>query len=251
MNSNRLLHTQALYLAFLLTLQTSDATSAPPDNLRVMTDFDRKEILVSGSNLGEGPNILLYDTFDTSSSVAGEQLPKKASLIGEWTEFNQYYLPMFSDYGRSGSHSFEAFDGETQETRILHLRFDGTQEVFVSYWVYLQGPDYFPGDFTSAPRTFSDDSSFKMLWLFDSDVRGYSSDVSLPTHVGGGRFHLSGNDGNLVTKIGNNWWSWDHWMRLSFWVKADPENPTAPGIIHFDTLSKDKGYQYWFCEKRN
>ena len=32
-------------------------------------------------------------------------------------------------------------------------------------------------------------------------------------------------------------------MRLSFWLKADPQNPTAPGVIHFDTLSQDKGHE--------
>jgi hypothetical protein len=31
-------------------------------------------------------------------------------------------------------------------------------------------------------------------------------------------------------------------MRLSFWLKADAEKPTESGVIHFDTLSKDKGH---------
>lgn len=215
---------------------------------QVKTDFQKKEVMISGSNFGSGPNVILYDTFDSNVSQAGTPLPKTASQIGTWSEFDQTDIPVFFGLGRSGSNSFKAYDGPTQKNHSISLKFDGTQEFFVSYWVYLEGPDLFPGfhDAFGVPprtRTFPPDSSFKMLWVFDTDVRGDSSDVVLPTHIGGGQFYLAGNDTNLVTGVGNEWWSWDHWMRLSFWLKADPENPTVSGTIHFDTLSQDKGLE--------
>jgi hypothetical protein len=47
----------------------------------------------------------------------------------------------------------------------------------------------------------------------------------------------------MVTGVGNDWWSWDNWMRLSFWLKANPDDPTLPGTVTFETLSLDKGYE--------
>lgn len=228
--------------ALLTVFHVGSAIAAAPTISRISTDFERNEISISGVGFGSGPNVLLYDTFESPGAATGAVITLAASEEGAWTEFNQYYLPTYAGSGRSGSQSVKVFDGATQNTNQLRLRFDGIQEFFVSYWVYLDGPKYFPGDLVSSPRTFSEDSSFKMLWVFDTDVKGNSSDVVLPTHVGGGRFYLAGNDTNLVTGLSNDWWSWDQWMRVSFWLKANPENPTNPGTIHFDTLSADKGY---------
>jgi|TARA_Y100001001_G_C7980825_1_gene299305 hypothetical protein len=228
--------------ALLTVFHVGSAIAAAPTISRISTDFERNEISISGVGFGSGPNVLLYDTFESPGAATGAVITLAASEEGAWTEFNQYYLPTYAGSGRSGSQSVKVFDGATQNTNQLRLRFDGIQEFFVSYWVYLEGPKYFPGDLVSSPRTFSEDSSFKMLWVFDTDVKGNSSDVVLPTHVGGGRFYLAGNDTNLVTGLSNDWWSWDQWMRVSFWLKANPENPTNPGTIHFDTLSADKGY---------
>ncbi len=228
---------------FLAIIFVGEVNAETPTVTRLTTDSATQTVSISGNGFGPGPKILLYDTFDSEVDIPGDLISLAASQGGSWTEINEYNPPTYANIGRSGSKSVKVFNGATQKTNQIRLKFEGTQEFFVSYWVYLDGPDYFPGDFISGPKTFSKDSSFKMLWVFDKDVKGDSSDVVLPTHVGGGRFYLAGNDANLVTNVGNDWWSWDHWMRLSFWVKANPTDPTAPGIIEFDTLSLDKGYK--------
>lgn len=240
---NRTLASSTAWLFSLLAaLDATTSVATEPEILTIQTDFDRSSLSISGNGFGDGPKVIVYDTFDSNDRIAGEPVQLSASQIGSWTEIHEFNIPTYSNVSRSGNNSAKIFDGETQKTNQFRLKFDGTKEFYVSYWVYLEGPKYFPGDRVHAPRTFAEDSSFKMLWVFDTDVRGDSSDVVLPTHVGGGRFYLAGNDANLVTNVGNEWWSWDHWMRISVWLKANPNNPTEPGVIHFDTLSEDKGH---------
>ncbi|WP_375192841.1 hypothetical protein [Marinobacter sp.] len=207
----------------------------------VSVNIESRTISITGSNFGLGPNQVLYDSFENPGALAGEPISLNASITGNWSWIHNYYTPTYASKGKSGNSSVVAVASTGMQQ--LQKKFDGTQEVFVSYSVLLDG-EYFPGDKVYAPRTFSEDSSYKMLWLFDQDVGGDSSDVCLPTHVGSkGKFYIAGNDYNMVYDVGNEWWSWDNWMRITFWLKANPEDPTAPGKVMFETLSADKGYK--------
>jgi hypothetical protein len=122
----------------------------------------------------------------------------------------------------------------------------GIQEIFISYWVRLPDGQIFPGaKWTRGKKlkTFSKDSSWKFVWLSDRDTGGNSSDGCLPTHIGSGTFYLAGNDFNLDTNIGKKetWWSWNSWMRISIWLRANPVNPVLDGDVLFQTISAEKG----------
>lgn len=206
----------------------------------VSVDFETGTINIFGNDFGNAPNLLIYDTFENKDALPESKITLQAAVEGSWTWMNEFYSPTYASKGRSGSRSVVAVSHEGMQQFRKDL--GAVQEIYFSYWVRLDG-DFFPGDRVSGPRTFSEDSSFKMVWLWDQDFGGKSSDVCLPTHVGGGRFYLAGNDFNMVTGVGNDWWSWDNWMRLSFWLKANPDDPTLPGTVTFETLSLDKGYE--------
>lgn len=201
-------------------------------------------ITVQGTSFGQAPNVILFDTFDNDQAAQDSTVLMAADQIGSWTTTNQFHPTSYSNNSRSGGFSAKVFSGKANSMQQLQLQIPQTQEIYVSYWVRLDGSSYFPGDLVTAARTFSDDSSFKFLWLFDQDVQGKSSDVVLPSHVGKGNFYLAGNDFNMVTNIGNEWWSWDSWMKMSFWLKANPTDPTASGTVYFDTVSSEHGYKH-------
>lgn len=206
----------------------------------VIVNNQENTIEINGSGFESGPNIVLYDDFENPTSIAGQVISTSAAIKGNWTELNKYYTPSYSSTAHSGDRSVVVFDGPKNIMQQLRKTIDPSQELFVSFWVFLDG-NYFPGDNVTGPYMFPSDSAFKMLWVYDQDWLGKSSDVVLPTYVGNGKFYLSGNDFNLVTDVGNEWWSWTKWMRLSFWLKANPIDPTENGTVYFDTLSEDKG----------
>lgn len=229
---------QRTSLMMLLAFSLSNSAQAVEiEALRI--EPAAKTIYISGMNFGQGPNIQIFDTFENPDRAVDSPISLNASVIGNWSSLNPNYTPTYGDVARTGQKSVVAVSSTGMQQFRKEL--GAIQEIFVSYWMRLDG-DYFPGDLVSGPRSFSDDSSFKFAWLYDTDVKGQSADVCLPTHVGRGNFYIAGNSSNLVTGIGNDWWSWDNWMRISFWIKANESNPIQPGTVFFETVSADKGY---------
>lgn len=233
---------------FSLTFTVS-ADALTVDNVQ-LSDNGRS-IIIEGAGFGDGPEVAVYDTFDPpgiadagsyvkAGLIAGSAIDERASELGSWKMGS--YPGRYDTDAYSGSYSARLYKGNIGMQQIK-TKFAPSQEVYISYWVKLSGGETFPGDHVDGERQFSKDSSWKFSWLIDKDYHGKSSDVCLPTHVGGGTFYLGGNGGNLVTSVGNEWWSWSHWMRISFWLKANELDPTAPGRIDFITRSQDKGYK--------
>jgi hypothetical protein len=178
-------------------------------------------ITVTGSGFGsQGPNVVMFDDFESSS-------PFK---IGRWNG-----TPVSYNGGRSGSKS-ELVDSNAP---VLTAGFGGSySEALISYWVRLTTPR-FPGD-TTADYQFSSNSSWKFVWLMDGN--GYHNDglydLCLPTHAGAsGNFMLAGNDFNYK-QIGNDWWSWTNWMRITVWIR---DNSSNAGF--FETFSNEKHFK--------
>ncbi|WP_129645569.1 hypothetical protein [Peristeroidobacter agariperforans] len=116
-------------------------------------------------------------------------------------------------------------------------------EVFYSFWVRIPDGGFFPGRDVTGPKMFSSDSSWKFTWLMDgSDA--YNSDgfdMCFPTHTGRGSFQVAGNDYNFLS-LGNDWWSWNSWMRVSVWVRGGSSLPTSSSSTgFFQTVSQEKG----------
>jgi len=206
------------------------------------TSYDQSAntVTIIGSGFGAGPKVELYDDFEASTARVGEDIPLSASPIGSWTSANQYYRADYTATARSGKFGFRAWSHEKGQPQPLTKKFPATQEVFLSYWVKLNG-DYFPGDNVPGPRQFPTDSSWKFTWLMETDGGRENPNLCLPTHVGNGRFMLAGNSHNLSTNITNSWWSWNNWMRITVWLKANESDPLQPGKVLFQALSKEKG----------
>ena len=193
------------------------------------------KLTINGNSFGSGPTIDLFDKFESPAAQAGNQIPMTSPDIGTWTSGNP--APVYSS--KSQSHS-GIYSSKMQNNPQLRLDFKhGVQEVFLSYWVRVPNGTNFPG--ASSPGVFSTMSSWKFTWLIDLDYLGNSSDANTPTHIGNGSFYFGGNDGPITGNLGNNWWSWNSWIRIAVWLRANPSNPTSAGDVLFQTISQEKG----------
>lgn len=218
----------------------------------VITSVDTSQLstgklTISGSGFGNGPQVDVFDTFESNASANfGDPIPLTSPDIGSWTETNGND-PLYDPLSHSGKFSMRAYTpGVVRAFRNFFPK--GQQEVFVSYWVRLENGARFPSLFNNpttveykGPGEFPKDSSWKFSWLIDLDTQGNSSDLCLPSHVGYGKFYLGGNDFNLDTGLGNAWFSWTSWMRISIWLRADPNNPSGSGDVIYQTVSQEHG----------
>ncbi len=230
-----ILATAGLSVALLVS---ADASAAPTISGSSGNATVKGTINVSGSGFGPGPNVVLYDDFESGGAV-GNLVSLTGAPVGNWTE-SVGDLPIYDSVARSGSKSMRTYrDGRAT---ILKKDFPNlATEVYFSFWVRVPSGTPFPGD-SGGVNKFSSDSSWKFAWLIDTSYDGSSSDLCMPTHVGGGSFQLAGNDFRLTyLPKGNEWWSWSNWMRMSVWLRADPSNPTGPGRYFWHVTSADRG----------
>lgn len=222
----------------VLTLSAGCAYAAPSISTVNGTISEQSTITVSGSGFGAGPNVILYDDFNGGS--VGNPIPLGAN-VGSWTDVNGQ-TPIYAKTARSGTSSMRSYYGG-KAAQLKKVFPSPATEVFLSYWVRIPDNTPFPGK-DGGVKKFSSDSSWKMSWLIDSSYDGSSSDVCLPTHTGRGAFSLSGNDFSLAKLAsGSNWWSWNSWMRVTVWLRANTSNTTGSGQYLWQVVSSEKGLQ--------
>jgi hypothetical protein len=196
-------------------------------------------LTITGNSFGPGPSIDLFDNFESATAQAGDVIPATSPIIGSWTNVNKA-VP-YTAQPHSGKFSAKMVNNP-QFKRTFNT---GVQEAFVSVWVRVPNGTNFPG--ASSPGVFPTVSSWKFAWLIDLDYQGNSSDLCTVSHVGHGNFHLGGNDYDIIQWLGNSWWSWNSWVRIAVWVRANPTNPTDTGDILYHTVSQEKGVaENWF-----
>ncbi len=229
----------------------SSVVLAVPKNITVdNSQLQSGKLTITGTGFGaQAANVIMYDRFESTTAKDGDQIPLNSPDIGAWSKGSLIYNSM--------SHSGQ-FSGNAFTTKMKRFTLDfgtGVQEIFLSYWLRLPDGQIFPGRTFpdgKAPGKFPNDSSWKFTWLWDLDRGGSSNDLCLPTHVGHeGIFYLGGNDFNLDTKIGNRgtWWSWNSWMRISVWLRANPSDPLLAGDVLFQTISAEKGVREYKVSK--
>lgn len=217
-------------------------TYAEPIVESVSYDSESDSVTIIGQGFGEGPNVVLFDDFESKNFAHGDKVPLNSPSVGAWSSANEYYPPLLDNRSHSGKFGFLSYDQEKKVMRQLRANFDGgAQNVFISQWVNVPDGTYFPGSNTTEYRQFPFDSSWKFSWLIDQDTGTESSNICAPTHVGSGIFYIAGNDMNIMKINGNNWWSWNGWNRLTTSLIANSQDPTETGFAEFGALSKEYG----------
>lgn len=200
---------------------------------------DNTRLIITGSGFGSGPRVELFDPFE--GGPAGSNIPLSSPRSGFWSSASGS-PPIYDTEALSGRFGFRVFDSNLNRARQLTKVFSTpTTEVFVSYWVRIPAGTFFPG--ARAAAVFPLLPTWGLALIADGpDGFQGNDDLALPLFAGFNEFRLAGTDFDPGFGLGSNWWSFTEWMRLSFWLRADPARPsTANGLTTFQSLSPSKG----------
>lgn len=203
-----------------------------------------EEITISGSGFGEGPNVVIYDDFE--GGAHNDPIPLTSPLIGAWAAVSSPYVPRYHEYAYSGNTSYSMQDDLATVSQYggkpaqLKVRFDDTQEVFISYQLTVPPGKHFPGAPTR--EEWGAASHWKMTWLMDGD-NGFGhgdgrADLCIPTNGQAKGLQIVGN----TDKIGwvgdlDDLFDVDGFNRVAVWLRADPAAPETEGYTWIQWLS--------------
>jgi hypothetical protein len=211
---------------------------------------DGATVTISGSGFGSGPNVVIFDDFESGNAQVGQTIPLTSPRVGQWSSYNFLGRPNYSSFARSGTHGFRISDpanlGDPTSTASIasftKLLPSPATEIFVSYAIFVPPGTNFSG--ASTPGVLPPLSTWKGLWLFDGP-KGFGgngfSDLVVPTWAG--FWAVAGNSGGVIEQGLGDWFSFKSWNRFSMWAKADAASPVLkPGTIYIQTASPEKGY---------
>ncbi|MCD1631309.1 hypothetical protein [Marinobacter shengliensis] len=238
-------------LAFTLIIKASTSVQAEPVISNISFGADA-QITVYGSEFGRGPNIVLYDDFETASIIDGrlELQPKIGSWYSVASSSPAIYLDQRKNkslFVRGKGHAALVFGVE--DSKGLYGLSPFT-EVFFSYSV--KDLAEFPGD-GGENFSFSTRSSTKDAWMMLGD-RGdnlsYSlsfntpsgNDLYIPAWTGNG-FNIAGNTTKLEPtfwqpELTKNW-AFQDWNTTFFHAKLDPKDPYGPAEGYFGFINNN------------
>jgi hypothetical protein len=211
------------------------------------TVAEGQTITLFGSGFGNGPNLVLYDEFEGGAD--GETI-SVAATVGSWAKVGNptdpTNAPWYDPVAHSGSHSMRAADFDGSGENVASAKFPDTTEFFQSWWVQVPAGERFPG--AGAPGRFPNKdlgecvSCFKMTWISENGLwSGGGSDVVLGSWINGSAWIVGNSTPSTILVMGNEWWRWGKWMRISVWLKA---NGTSAGQGKVRVLSEGEGWTY-------
>jgi len=194
------------------------------------------EVVIKGVDFGASPDIAIFDDFERGT--ADEEIPLSSPVLGAWDNHGVWAgRARYKAEGNNLAMQIRDFN-YTDGNKIAQLEktFGGPQtDIFLSYSVKLPKGATFSG--SSTTEALPSVSSWKFTWLIDGkNGTGNNSDYDLciPSHIGGGRMLIAGNDGNYSYIDSLTWWDWDGYNHFSFGM--DTNDTDASG---------SNGYGFW------
>lgn len=231
-------------------LIVSASAAAQPAPARVSgTIGPDRQITISGSGFGEGPNVILFDDF---RSVRTGQPHDAQAVIGQWQVTQAVG---FTDAKLSNGVGVRVIkdSGGALGSRMIFPEPAG--EVFTSFVGYV--PDGFKFPSAVAEETLPRVSALKMAWLMDG-ARGYNSGAGSDYVLGGyggGLYRIASNDREGPSRFDtrrNIGWAWDTPVRFAYWLKGNgTERVGSDGLFqatngHEQVTNRYTDYKPWF-----
>ncbi|MBE8723245.1 hypothetical protein [Sphingobacterium pedocola] len=201
-----------------------------------------EELIISGSGFGSGPNVIIYDDFE--GGAHNDPIPLTSPLIGAWSEKSTNYVARYYDYAYSGNTSYSMQDELATaglyggKRTALNVRFDDTQEVFLSYQVTVPPGKNFPG--APSRDQWGSASHWKLTWLMDGNngFQDEKADLCIPTNGQAKALQIGGNTDNIGWLASlDDLFDMDGFNRMTAWLRADPVNFQTQGYTWAQWLS--------------
>lgn len=245
-----------MYRFLILLLLTPSTALCAPAITDVTGDFvDKGVITISGASFGGGPTVRVYETFDQTGKVDGEDSTVDGPRYGSWTTVDSEYPIQYSNVSSvSGVYAGLIYGWRTalgkNKEKMNSILFPETMEVFISFYSMIPDGTHHPG--TDAVETFPAGSSWKFTWLQYQD-NYTNNNLCLPTFTGNpdlqGGWQICGNDSGFcqyVTPLMKATWEWGGWMRYTSYIKGNEANPTTVNAepVFFQGVSETGGYNF-------
>jgi len=274
------LNNLSLLTALTFSVIVFDVSAQPQISGADTTNSLNGVLVIKGTGFGSGPAIKAFDDFEAPAvGLQGTNIPLNSAKAGKWLQFKTTETPLYDNRSHSGKYSARIFvpkvTGQPRERVFLVELGAGTKEVYMSYWVQIPPGTPPPSKNTlETSETFPDSSAWKFSWLFDGVSTGSdANNICFPTWVGHGAsefstmgLYLSGNNKNITSRAVKDprenaplfanwegyWWDWQKFMRLSVWIKADPNEPNSwsNSFAEIQILTQKPGVKALWTEKK-
>lgn len=206
------------------------------------------QIEVTGIGFGSsGPTIHLFEDFSggvnntevTTANTGFDFIPGGSATMA---------APYFTSDARSGSLGCDIYRADTvPRLNATPMRCNfatATNEIFVSYALKCPDGSKWPGNGV-AEEDWGSDANYKFFWLIDTAIGSGENDLILCSNV----VNTFNTHGNGLPMTGGDtvpisWWAWDVWNRFTFWVKADPDNPSTVAGTLYTQIINASGYNH-------
>lgn len=222
-----------------------------------VTMTDSRQIVISGAGFGQGPQVVLYDSFSDAKNN-NDQLTLNPE-VGEW--FTQGATGEITT-GSQGSRSQAVVARNSADSNNIPLVFGikdeagvhglkHFQEVFFSFDIKDEGA--YPGA-NHDNDSFATISSSKDAWMMFGH-RGDNTSYSVGTlgEPSGHDLYIPAWTGSSFTIAGNNTlmrprypqselaqnWAFGDWVTMMFHAKLDPEDPYGDAKGFFSFINKN------------
>ncbi|MDX1754887.1 MAG: hypothetical protein R3175_02395 [Marinobacter sp.] len=211
-----------LFPSLLVIALSSTAAHSAPSISNISTSSDGNSIVINGSGFSSGPNVVLFDNFE-SGSQDGAPIGLESPNYGTWSSYGgdgQAKYAKESD-GNTGFYVRDFAAGGKGLAQLIKVFDRSYSTIYFSFSAKVPEGNTFAG--SSSPKSFPNVSSWKLSWLMSGST-GYNSgdgnfDLCIPTHVGYGAFQVGGNDGVLSwVDDGDQWWSWTDFNDISYYM---------------------------------
>lgn len=222
-------------IAICLVLACASAWAAPSISGVSGTASGGEAITISGSDLGNGPSIVIFDDFEKGTNGSAIATGSSSAQVGGWTSVsglpNASIVPQYSNLNKiSGSLSMRADQTSNWATRVWKTLPPSTTKIFVSFWQLIPSGTNWPADengvnwktiYIGVDGVASDNHTYLHQWL--------NGDAS-----GAGSMTIAGYPEAFVRYASAFSMVTGTWSRFSYYADAAT---TSSGILQVDELT--------------
>ena len=226
-----------LLLSLFSAFQLATASAQP--NITAVNGAiqDGGQITITGSGFGTGPNLVLFDDFESGSVGAPIKTGPGSATVGTWSALGTTHPEYSNLHSISGTKAFRADMQPHWMAWTEALLPDNTTEVFLSWWMLIPPGDKIPG------IDSTDCINWKVVWLQGSGTT--DDDYTLPVILGPGAspacqgslgYAIAAN-GSPYTKYLSLNFAVGKWKRVWMRIKGGAENTGAMKFWELDDSS--------------
>jgi len=229
-------------VSFIFSL-IGNVFAAPGVNSVSGTVSDGNSITITGTAFGNAPNVVIFDDFEGGNN---NQLIPSGSGSATFGDWGYSRTATYSNLHKvSGSLAMRADMSSSDQYGQVRAYFPESQDIFVSFWMYLPAGDYFPGEDNQYG------TNWKLMWAM-RDQTAQNDDIMAPVLLPDNIWRWGGNDDCIehIETWGPNseprvdlGFNKGEWKRAWFWIRGRSDTSGQLGYWTIDSQGVHEAYR--------